>query len=277
MNIEKVNIYIVSFTNKFNMSFLSSEKLEIGDKIVAETSRGIELGTVISHPKEYNPVGEEALTFIIRKAEDEDIKVYTANIIEAKKIQSEVQLDCDKLGLNMRITSCEYTLDRGKLMLSYISDDRVDFRELLKILAAKYRTRIDLRQIGARDKAKLIGGIGVCGLPLCCSTFLNEFDAISITMAKNQMLALNIPKLSGQCGKLLCCLKYENDTYNELKKDFPRIGIRVKYNDIIYKVSSINILTKLVHLESLNNVVSLPLEDFNNNTELVNTKEEKNN
>jgi cell fate regulator YaaT (PSP1 superfamily) len=130
----------------------------------------------------------------------------------------------------MRLISCEYTLDKAKVLFSYIADDRVDFRELLKVLASRLHTRIELRQIGARDKAKAIGGLGVCGLPLCCSTFLNEFDGISITRAKNQMLAINIPKLSGQCGKLVCCLKFEDDAYTDLRKEFPAHAERKKGN-----------------------------------------------
>lgn len=277
MIVQKVNLYIISFTNKFKMSFLSSEELSIGDLVIAETSRGIELGSVCSTPKEYNPVGEEAFTFIIRKADEKDIAIYKSNIDEANKIQPVIQNECNKLNLNMRIVSCEYTLDRSKLMLSYLSDERVDFRELLKVLASLYHTRIELKQIGARDKAKMIGGVGVCGLSLCCSTFLNEFDGISITMAKNQMLALNIPKLSGQCGKLMCCLKYENETYTLEKKDLPRVGLRVKYNDIIYRIGSINILTKIIRLESPNSIENISIADFNNSVEIINTRDEKNN
>ncbi len=269
MNVEKVNLYIIKFSDNTNMSFLSSEELKISDQVVAETSKGIELGSVISSPKPYNPVGEEAFTFIIRKADEKDIQAYNNNFLDSQIIKEETQIECDKLNLDMRIISCEYTLDRNKLLLSYISEDRVDFRNLLKILAAKYHTRIELRQIGARDKAKSIGGLGVCGLPLCCATFLNEFDGISITMAKNQMLALNIPKLSGACGKLMCCLKYENEAYLKEKKNLPRIGLKVKYKDEIYRIISVNILTKMVRLESDENVLNLPLSEINDALENV--------
>ena len=277
MIVQKANLYVICFTNKLKMSFLSSEELSIGDLVIAETSRGIELGSIYSIAKEYNPVGEEAFTFIIRKADEKDISIHKSNIEEANRIQPIIQNECNKLNLNMRIISCEYTLDRSKLMLSYLSDERVDFRELLKVLASLYHTRIELKQIGARDKAKMIGGVGVCGLSLCCSTFLNEFDGISITMAKNQMLALNIPKLSGQCGKLMCCLKYENDAYTLEKKDLPRVGLRVKYNDIIYRIGSINILTKIIRLESPNSIENISIADFNNSVEIINTRDEKNN
>ncbi len=121
--------------------------------------------------------------------------------------------------------------------------------------------RIELRQIGTRDKAKLVGGIGICGLPLCCSSFLNEFDGISISRAKNQLLSLNIPKLSGHCGKLICCLKYEDDAYTELRKDFPKVGLRLMYEGEQYRITSMNVLTRIVKLENPNNVHFLPLEE----------------
>ena len=162
----------------------------------------------------------------------------------------------------MNLISCEYTLDKSKVIFSYLADDRVDFRELLKVLASRLRTRIELRQIGSRDKAKMIGGLGVCGLPLCCSTFLNEFDGISINRAKNQMLAINIPKLSGQCGKLICCLKYEDDAYTEERKKFPELGSKAFIDKVEYTVTNINILSRVVKIENDEDIKFLPLEDF---------------
>ena len=162
----------------------------------------------------------------------------------------------------MNLISCEYTLDKGKVIFSYVADERVDFRELLKVLASKLHTRIELRQIGSRDKAKLIGGIGLCGLPLCCATFLNEFDGISINRAKNQMLAINIPKLSGHCGKLLCCLKYEDDAYSDLKKDFPPVGTKVFIDKVEYEVTAINVVSKMVKIDNPNDSKFLPLDEF---------------
>ena len=162
----------------------------------------------------------------------------------------------------MNLISCEYTLDKSKVIFSYLADDRVDFRELLKVLASRLRTRIELRQIGSRDKAKMIGGLGICGLPLCCSTFLNEFDGISINRAKNQMLAINIPKLSGQCGKLICCLKYEDDAYSEERKKYPELGSRHFIDKVEYTVTSINILSRVVKIENDEDIKFLPLDDF---------------
>ena len=260
---EIVKVYNIIFNDKkTQLSFISLEELAPGDFVVAETPKGIEIGQVTSVGLPYTPSEEEALTFIIKKADEQDFALAKNNEEEAKLIFPNIQEECDKLNLKMRVVSVEYTLDKTKLLISYLAEERVDFRELLKVLAAIYHCRIDLRQIGARDKAKMIGGVGICGLPLCCSTFLNEFDGISITMAKNQMLALNIPKLSGQCGKLICCLKYEDSTYTEEKKGLPRVGLRVIYNDINYKITSINILTKMVRLESQGNIENVPLSEI---------------
>lgn len=258
-----VKVYNIGFEDKkTTLSYLSMEEnITKGTYVVAETPRGIEIGEVLNDGNQYTPNDNEALTFIIKVADEADFKIKSANEEECKKIQPNIQKECDKLNLNMRVIKVEYTLDRTKLLISYLADDRVDFRELLKVLASIYHCRIDLRQIGARDKAKMIGGIGLCGLPLCCATFLNEFDGISVTMAKNQMLALNIPKLSGQCGKLICCLKFEDSTYTEEKKNLPRVGFRIMYNDISYKITSINILTKMVRLESHEGIENLPLSE----------------
>ena len=177
----------------------------------------------------------------------------------------------------MNLISCEYTLDKSKVLFSYLADDRVDFRELLKVLASKLHTRIELRQIGSRDKAKMIGGLGVCGLPLCCSTFLNEFDGISINRAKNQMLAINIPKLSGQCGKLICCLKYEDDAYTEERRNFPDLGSRLFIDKVEYTVTSVNILSRIVKIENQDDVKFIPLEDFNKQTGFNKQRKERKN
>ena len=281
MSSQIVKVYSIGFENKKTvLNFLSLDELNIGDLVVAESTRGIEIGEVLNEGKPYTPSEEEALTFIIKKADKDDLLIQKLNVEEAALIIPKIQEECDKLNLNMRVVTVEYTLDKTKLLISYLAEERVDFRELLKVLAGVYHCRIDLRQIGARDKAKMIGGLGMCGLPLCCSTFLNEFDGISITMAKNQMLALNIPKLSGQCGKLICCLKYEDATYTEEKKNLPRVGLRVMYKDASYKITSINILTKMVRLENQGNIENVPLSEIekliitNNNTNSFNNNKQ---
>ncbi|MBP5216704.1 MAG: hypothetical protein J6038_02600, partial [Bacilli bacterium] len=161
----------------------------------------------------------------------------------------------------MNLLEANYTLDGTKVTITYTADNRVDFRELLRILAPQLHCRIELRQIAPRDKAKLVGGIGTCGLPLCCSTFLDQFDGISISRAKNQMLTLNIPKLSGACGKLICCLLYEDDMYTEAKKEFPHVGTIVHLDDGDYTIVGMNILSKQIKLSAGASVRFLSLEE----------------
>lgn len=258
-------IFGVNFSNQGKLQyFLANYEIRQGDLVICESTRGIELGRVVSAPKEYEIQEENPFSYIIRLANESDVQVYENNLKQADEAWKVVQEEANKLNLEMKITSSEFTLDQSKLIISFISEERVDFRELLKVLASIYHCRIELRQIGPRDKAKIIGGIGICGLPLCCSTFLNEFDGISITMAKNQMLALNIPKLSGQCGKLICCLKFEDEVYTMEKENLPKIGLRVEYNDQTYRISSINILTKMVRLENPESVIVVPLSTIEN-------------
>ena len=223
------------------------EVLALGDKVVVETVRGLELGEVAI-------------------ANDIDLKIYQNNLKEAVSALEISKNEAEKLDLDMNFISCEYTLDKTKVIISYVADERVDFRELLKSLASKLHTRIELRQIGSRDKAKMIGGIGICGLPLCCSTFLNEFDGISINRAKNQMLAINIPKLSGHCGKLICCLKYEDDVYSEERKNYPDLGSKLWIDKVEYTVTGINIISKIVKIETDEDVKFIPLEDLKKQT-----------
>ena len=251
-------------------------ELKLDDKVVVETIRGMELGAVAI---EAMPIEKYSnglyLKPIIRKATDTDIKLAEINKKDAVYAMDICQTEVKKLGLDMNLISCEYTLDKSKVLFSYLADDRVDFRELLKVLATRLHTRIELRQIGSRDKAKMIGGLGICGLPLCCSTFLNEFDGISINRAKNQMLAINIPKLSGQCGKLICCLKYEDDAYTEERKAFPELGFRFFMDKVEYTVTSINILSRTIKIENEEDIKFISLEDFNKETKF-NRRKDKN-
>ena len=236
---------------------------KLDDKVIVETVRGLELGTIAIEPISIDKYGNSLyLKPILRKATDVDLRLAEINQKDAVYALEICQAEVKKLNLDMNLISCEYTLDKSKVIFSYLADDRVDFRELLKVLASRLRTRIELRQIGSRDKAKMIGGLGICGLPLCCSTFLNEFDGISINRAKNQMLAINIPKLSGQCGKLICCLKYEDDAYTEERKAFPDLGSKHFIDKVEYTVTSINILSRVVKIENAEDIKFLPLEDF---------------
>ena len=237
--------------------------LKEGDVVVVETAKGLELGEVVVAPisidKYSNNIG---LKPVIRIATDVDIKLKNMNIRDAKFAMEICAAEVKRLGLNMNLISCEYTLDKSKVLFSYLADDRVDFRELLKTLASRLHTRIELRQIGSRDKSKLIGGLGICGLPLCCSSFLNEFDGISINRAKNQMLAINIPKLSGHCGKLICCLKFEDDAYSEERKKYPELGSKVFLDNQEFTITNINIISTVIKIENSEDVRFIPYDDL---------------
>lgn len=266
-----VPVKFLKGNRSYYFGILNSEVTITSDTyVVVETVRGIELGiTTANETSLENYHSNLGLKPIIRIATKADIKAHENNEKDATFAYEICENEISKLKLEMRLISAEYTLDRTKITFLYLSDDRVDFRELLKALASRLHVRIELRQIGSRDKSKIVGGIGVCGLPLCCSTFLNEFDGISISRAKNQMLAINIPKLSGQCGKLMCCLKYEDDTYTDLKKDFPDVGSHVWIDKNEYIVASINVISKMVTLKSVNETGDLLVLDLDNYNQQV--------
>ena len=247
--------------------------VQVGEKVVVETTHGPELGEIAFEPIDISQYKSElALRPIIRKATETDIKLAEINEKDAVFAMEICKSEVEKAGLDMSLISCEYTLDKGKVVFTYVADERVDFRELLKALASRLHTRIELRQIGSRDKAKLVGGLGMCGLPLCCSSFLNEFDGISITRAKNQMLAINIPKLSGHCGKLMCCLKYEDDAYTDLKTLFPEVGSKCFIDKVEYTVTAINVISSTVKVDNEEDSKLLSLEDFKKQTGFGNKK-----
>ena len=238
--------------------------LKIGDKIVAESIRGMQVGEISIEPiaiSEYK--SELELKPIIRRANDDDLLLYEVNKKKSEEAMKIAMIEINKLELEMRPIDAEYALDGSKLTIAYVADDRVDFRDLLKVLAAKFHCRIELRQVGSRDKAKMVGGIGICGQPLCCTRFLTTIEGISINRAKNQMLSLNIPKLSGHCGKLICCLVYEDDAYTELKKDFPRMNEAVYKDNQIFKVTGINVISKTVKIESEELIENIELSEYN--------------
>ena len=252
---EYPNYVGVRFKNVGKVYFFSTDlELEKKDKVVVETIRGLELGEIVTDLKPMETLTlETELKPILRKATDEDVDNFNKNIDKAKE-SFEI---CKDIIKKHKIN----TLDATKVIFMYVSDDRVDFRELLKELASVFKCRIELRQIGPRDKAKLVGGLGSCGLPLCCSSFLGEFDGVSINMAKNQMLAINIDKISGACGRLMCCLKFEDDIYTQEKKRFPKIGAKIIYEDKQYKVTGINILSDTVKIEGEGQVLFVDLKD----------------
>ncbi len=226
------------------------DSFAIGDLVIVSTTQGIEAGTVAVLPKSmdtYNSPLE--LKPILRKADARDISEHEQNVEDAKRAIVIAEREIAKLGLDMNVIDAFYTHDGSKVTITYTSSEkRVDFRALLPVLAPQLGARLELRQIADRDRARTVGGLGICGLPLCCSTFLNHFEGVGIKQAKNQMLALNIPKLSGPCGKLVCCLAYEDDLYTEAKKNFPRLGTVVNLDEGPYTVHSFNILSNTVQL-----------------------------
>lgn len=251
--------------NNVGKSYYFSTDLDLykGDKVVVETIRGLELGELVSdlkHISEFNLDTE--LKKIKRVANRADLELFVYNQAKAEKSLEICKEIVKEYNLDMHLVSCEYTLDASKVIFMYTSETRVDFRELLKELASVFKCRIELRQIGPRDKSKIVGGLGSCGLPLCCSSFLGEFDGVSINMAKNQMLAINIDKISGACGRLLCCLKYEDDTYTKEKQRFPKIGSKVKYDNKIVKVTGLNVISDLVKIEHDGNISFVSLDEI---------------
>ena len=220
-------------------------KINVSDKVIVDTEKGLQYGVVVSFINEKDINKNIDYKNVIRIATKSDYKKYLSNIKDAKKALIKCNELIDKYELLMKVIDVYYTFDREQLIFRFLSDDRVDFRQLAKDLGSIYKTRIELRQVGIRDKAKEIGGIGPCGRKLCCNSFLTEFDSVSINMAKNQNLSLNPSKINGVCGRLLCCLKYENDNYTEYKKDLPDVGNKVKTDDYEGKVISVDVFNKV--------------------------------
>ena len=221
---------------------------EVGQHVIVETSRGVEYGTVVLSPRE---VSDEAITSplkpVIRLATPEDDAVEAANKEKEKEAMTICREKIAKHELEMRLLDCEYTFDGNKVLFYFTADGRVDFRELVKDLAAVFRIRIELRQIGVRDETKIVGGIGICGRALCCHTYLADFAPVSIRMAKEQNLSLNPTKISGVCGRLMCCLKNEEEAYEELNSRLPNLGDRVTTNDGLQgEVSAVSVLKQMV-------------------------------
>ena len=266
--------------NNVGKSYYFSTDLDIkkGEKVVVETVRGLELGEVVSDLKDLSEFNlETELKPIKRRANRADEDLYIFNKTKAEKSLEICKEIVSHYDLDMHLISCEYTLDASKVIFMYTSETRVDFRQLLRELASVFKCRIELRQIGPRDKAKIVGGIGSCGLQLCCSSFLGEFDGVSINMAKNQLLAINIDKISGSCGRLLCCLKYEDDTYTEAKKRFPKIGSKVKYENKIVKVVGLNVISDLVKIDDEGNISFVKLSEVKSLPPLKKEKNERSN
>lgn len=218
-------------------------ELKPGDRVIVETDRGRSIATVVTSPREYEESHKpEGLKNILRMAEASDLESAARNAAREKEARDFCIRKIKERGMEMKLVKVEYLFDGSKAIFYFTADGRVDFRELVKDLAHQFHTRIEMRQIGVRDESKIIGGIGICGRELCCSSFLRDFEPVSVKMAKEQNLALNPTKISGQCGRLLCCLGYEYETYCSLKKCLPKCGKLVKCGNVSGEVVKMNVL-----------------------------------
>ena len=245
-----IKIVGVRFRTAGKIYYFDPKKLPIkkGDHVIVETARGIEYGSVVANPKEI-PDDEvvQPLKAVMRIATPDDDARVERNLAKEKDAMRICAEKIRKHKLDMKLIDAEYTFDNNKVLFYFTADGRIDFRDLVKDLASVFKTRIELRQIGVRDETKLLGGIGICGRPLCCHTFLSEFAPVSIKMAKEQNLSLNPTKISGVCGRLMCCLKNEEETYEWLNSKLPNIGDRVTTDDGFKgEVQSVSVLRQLV-------------------------------
>jgi len=249
----------ISFENNKQIYYFDPKNLElkINTNVIVETERGLQLGKVelpnfeLNEQKIVSPLKK-----VIRIATKKDNNDHLKNIKDSKIALEKCKDLIIKYNLNMQVIDASFTFDRSQLLFRFVSDNRIDFRQLAKDLANKYKTRIELRQIGVRDKAKEIGGCGLCGKQLCCARFGCEFTSVSINMAKNQNISLNPNKINGVCGRLLCCLKYEDDLYKECRKDLPKIGQTVTTESGTGKVIALDIINKkyTVNVPNIGNI-----------------------
>ena len=251
-NMETVRVIGVRFRTAGKVYFFDPGKLEFrhGAHVIVETARGIEYGTVVGIPMDVKACKvPQPLKEVIRIATPEDTETEIRNRLKEKEAYRICQEKIQAHGLDMKLINAEYTFDNSKVLFYFTADGRVDFRDLVKDLAGVFRTRIELRQIGVRDETKILGGYGICGRPLCCHTWMSDFIPVSIKMAKEQNLSLNPGKISGVCGRLMCCLKNEAETYEELNRSLPKVGDEVQGNDgLSGQVESVNVLRQTVRI-----------------------------
>ena len=244
-----MNLVAVKFKSDGKSYYFDSNELELekNEYVLVETEKGVQLGIVseINIDTEKLKLNKE-LKKVIKKASKSDYDLYLKNVKDAEIVLLETRKKIEKEQVPMRLVDAMYTFDKKQLILNFVADERIDFRDLVKYLAAKYKTHIELHQMGVRDKAKEIGGIGQCGMALCCKTFKSNMDGISINMAKNQSISLNPSKINGCCGRLLCCLSYEDEVYTELKKELPKINEEIEINGSLGKVIKVDLLKKSV-------------------------------
>ena len=245
------NIVEVEFDGISQTCFFRNNNFDLKKNItvIVDSDRGYQFGRVINVISDVEKFNDVNLYSVVRISTKKDYLKHKNNINEIDEVLSKCRDIVSKNGLSMNILDGNYNFDRSQLLFRFVADERVDFRQLAKELGAVFKTRIELRQIGIRDKAKEVSGIGPCGRRICCSSFLKSFDSITINMAKNQNVSLNPTKINGVCGRLLCCLKYENDNYVELKKTLPQVGKKISYNGRNAKVLSVDIFKNRYKLE----------------------------
>ncbi len=247
-----------------------------GDKVIVETARGLEYGSVTIANRE---IDDEEITTplkpVIRLANEKDIEVIKENKLKEKEAFDICHKKIAEHKLEMKLVDVEYTFDRNKILFYFTADGRVDFRELVKDLASVFRTRIELRQIGVRDESKKVGGLGICGRPFCCNTFLGDFQPVSIKMAKEQSLSLSPVKISGTCGRLMCCLKYEQEAYEHLLRVTPKYGAIVETKDGKGTVVDNNLLTGMLKVSLEKNPEGAPIQVHRKDVKIIKDKQIK--
>lgn len=245
--VDYMSICGVKFKDNGKVYYFNANDLSLKKNltVVVDTEKGLQFAKVVDiNIDNQKKVDIATIKDVVRISTKEDYNNYLKNLKNAKDALIYAKKLVNEMNINMRILDASFTLDRKQLTFNFISDDRVDFRDLVKVIAGKYKTRIEMHQMGVRDKSKDIGGIGQCGRELCCSAFLNGMETISINMAKNQNIALNPSKINGACGRLLCCLAYEDEVYTEHRKEMPKIGENLKTPDGQGRVVALDVLNR---------------------------------
>lgn len=252
----------ITFKNDGKIYYFSKNDLEVNlkDYVIVVTEKGEQYGKIVEF-KNSSEINLSDIKDILRKATEEDEQKFLDNKKKAHEAFNKCKQLVKELALEMTVIDASFTFDKKQLLINFYADERVDFRELAKKLANIYHTRIELRQIGARDKARQVSGIGICGKELCCSSFLNHIDSVTMTMAKNQNIALNPNKINGVCGRLLCCLSYENEEYLRCQEKLPFVGSTVKTEYGTGKVVSVDILNRKYKAEIDNDIKEIELKD----------------
>lgn len=254
-------VYGVIFRNSNKIyCFVSEDEIDIDTEVIVETENGLQYGKIVKKNEEEF---KEEYKSILRTATEEDRNIYYDNLKMSEEAVNKAKSLVKELNLDMCIVNAIYNFDRSQLLINFSADERIDFRELAKKLASVYHTRIELRQIGARDKAKQVSGIGVCGFELCCSRFLNQIDTISMNKAKNQGLALNPSKINGSCGRLLCCLNYEDDVYTDFRKGTLPINTIIDYNGQSAKIIGLDVLNRVYKLQIGEDRIDVGVDEIN--------------